>query len=115
MLGIWHGGECLKRDLAQSFYGCVEHGSPILGLDFASLMKGYFSLYIYENYDGLYVVYMDVISLVFLSLLCLIMLFIYMFYDNNHEWLSSCSYLLLRDQCIYDLMDDMEANVTRRQ
>ena len=36
MLGIWHGGECLKRDLAQPFYGRLEHGSPILGLDFSS-------------------------------------------------------------------------------
>ncbi len=35
-------GEWLKRDLAQLFYGRVELGSPIPGLDFASLMKGYF-------------------------------------------------------------------------
>ena len=53
-----------------SFYGLVECGSPIPALDFASLMKGYFSLYFYENYTGLYVVYTDVISLIFLSLLC---------------------------------------------
>ena len=62
MLGIWHGGEWMKRDLAQSFYGQVERGSPIWGLDFASLMKGYFSWYFYEYYDGLYVVYMVVLS-----------------------------------------------------
>jgi len=43
-----------------------------------------------------------------------IMLVIYMFYYHNHEWLSSCSYLLLSDQCIYDLMDEMTANVIRR-
>ena len=60
MLEIWHGVEWLKRDLAQPFYGRVECGSPILGLDFASLMKVYFSLY-YEHYNGLYVVYMAVI------------------------------------------------------
>jgi len=29
MLGILHWSELLKRDLAQSFYGRVEHGSPI--------------------------------------------------------------------------------------
>ena len=29
MLGIWHGGEWLKRDLARPFYGQVERGSPI--------------------------------------------------------------------------------------
>ena len=60
----------MKRDLAQPLYGRVEHGSPIPGFDFASLMKGYFSLYLYKNYGGLYVVYMAMISLVFLSLLC---------------------------------------------
>ena len=70
MLGIWHGDEWLKRDLAQPFYGRVECGSPIPGMNFSSLMKGYFSLYPYEHYDGLYVVYMVVVSLVFMSLLC---------------------------------------------
>lgn len=29
MLGIWHGDEWMKRDLAQPFYGRVECGSPI--------------------------------------------------------------------------------------
>lgn len=62
MLRIWHEGEWMKRDLAQSFYGRVECGSPIPGLDFASLMNGYFSLYLYENFDGLYVVYMTILS-----------------------------------------------------
>jgi len=56
MLGIWHGGEWMKRDLAQPFYSWVECGSHILGLDFASLMKGDISLYFYEHYIGLYVV-----------------------------------------------------------
>jgi len=31
MLGIWHGGDWLKRDLAQPIYGQVEHGSSIIG------------------------------------------------------------------------------------
>jgi len=64
-LGIWDGDEWLKRYLAQSFYGRVECGSPILGLVFSSLMKGYFSLYLYEYSNGLYVVYMAMISLIF--------------------------------------------------
>ena len=59
----------MKRDLSQPFYGRVECGSPILGLDFPSLMRGYLSLYLYENYDGLYMIYMVGISLVFMSLL----------------------------------------------
>lgn len=29
ILGIWHGGDWLKRDLAEPIYGRVEHGSPI--------------------------------------------------------------------------------------
>ena len=70
MLGIWNGGEWLKRYLAQLFYGRVERGSHITGLDFASVMKGYFSLYLCDHYDGLYVVYMVVISWIILSLLC---------------------------------------------
>jgi len=70
MLGIWHEGEWFKRYLAHPFYDWVEHGSPILGLDFASLIKYYFSLYFYEHFDGLYVVYKVVISSIILSLLC---------------------------------------------
>jgi len=38
MLGIWHRGEWMKRYLAQPFYGLVERGSPISGLDFASFI-----------------------------------------------------------------------------
>lgn len=62
MHGIWHMIEWMKRDLAQLFYGQVERGSPSPNLDFATPIKGYFSLYFYENFDGLYVVYMVLIS-----------------------------------------------------
>ena len=31
ILGIWHGGDWLKRDLALPIYGRVECGSPITG------------------------------------------------------------------------------------
>lgn len=61
----------------------------ILGLDFASLMKGYFSLYLYEHNDGLYVVYMAVISLVFLSLLrCLFTCFMTLAMSGSHNALT---------------------------
>ena len=63
-------GELLERGFAQPFYGRVEVGSPISGLHFASSIRGYFSLYFYEYYIGLYVDHMDMISLVFLLLLC---------------------------------------------
>jgi len=62
MLGIWHRGEWLKRDLAQPFYGRVERGSPILCLVFTSLMKVYFTCISMRNFDGLYVVYIVVLS-----------------------------------------------------
>ena len=62
MLEIWNGGGWMKRDLDQPFYGPVEHGSTIRGLNFALLMKGYLSLYFYEHFDGLYVAYVHVLS-----------------------------------------------------
>jgi len=58
----------LKRDLAQPFYGKVENGNPIPGLDFASSIRGYFPLYLDEYYICLYVDHMVLISLVFLLL-----------------------------------------------
>jgi len=62
IIGIWHGDEWMQRYLAHPFYRRVENGSPIPGFDFASLMKGYYSFYFYDNFDGLYVVYMVVLS-----------------------------------------------------
>ena len=70
MLGIWHGGEWMKRDFSYPFYSQVKCGCPIPGLDVSSLIRGYLSLYFYEYYTSLYVDYMVVISLVFLLLLC---------------------------------------------
>ena len=86
MLGIWHGVEWLKIDLAQPFYGQVECGSPILGLDFTSLMRGYFSFYFYEYYTNLHVYHMVVISLVFMLLLCwLYMVLMTVFMYGSHH------------------------------
>jgi len=42
MLGIWHKGERLNRELAQPFYGRVECGSPIPGWILHSLNKRFF-------------------------------------------------------------------------
>jgi len=42
MLGIWHGGEWLKRDLAWPFYGREERGSPISGWLLHALMRNSF-------------------------------------------------------------------------
>jgi len=80
----------MKRDLAQPFYGQVERASPVLGLDFESSIRGYLSLYFYENYIGLYEVYMAVSSLVYLSLLCwlCICFMIVAMYGSHH--VSTC-------------------------
>jgi len=39
MLGIWHEGDWLKRDLAQPIYGRVECGSTIPGWILRSLIR----------------------------------------------------------------------------
>jgi len=70
MLGIWHGGDWLKRDLDQP---CLWWGGlwkSQTWLAFTSFIWGYFSLLIHEYYTSLYVDYMVVVSLVFLLLLC---------------------------------------------
>ena len=93
--GMWMNG--WREILAQPFYGRVECRSPILGLDFALLTKGYLSFYFYENFDGLYVVYMDVLSWIFMFLLCcLCMCFMKTtFYGSHHvftyNWIINIS------------------------
>ena len=41
MLGIWHEGDWLERDLAHPIYGRLERGSPIPGWILHSLKRGY--------------------------------------------------------------------------
>ena len=45
----------------------------------------------------------------------IIVLIIYMFYDSSYVWHSSCFYLKMNEQCIYDLMDEMAVGVLRHQ
>ena len=59
MLGIWHGAEWLKRDLAQPFYGRVERGSPISGWFIAFINEKFIPLIsmckcidVYVGFDG---------------------------------------------------------------
>ena len=94
---IWNEGELLKRDLVQPFYGRVECRSPILGLDFASFMRGNFYLYFYEYYTNLYLHHMTMISLLFLLLLCwLCMCFMIVAMHASHnvfifKWIDNVS------------------------
>jgi len=71
MLGIWHAGEWMKKELAQPFYGRVEHGSPIR-IGFAFINKKFFTWYLMCKYIGLYVDSMDDVSFIFMLLLCLL-------------------------------------------
>ena len=59
MLGIWHKGEWLKRDLGKPIYGQVERGSPISGC-FITMINEKFIPFtfmckctgVYMNFDG---------------------------------------------------------------
>ena len=70
MLGIWNGGEWLKRDLAQPLYSWVERGSPIYGWFIAFINEKSIPLiFMCKGTD----VFMDLMAdmfIVFLFLLC---------------------------------------------
>ena len=70
MLGIWHGVDWMKRDLAQPIYGGVERGSPILGWFLHSLVRSSFPWHLMCKCIGLYLDPMDEVSMIFLLLLC---------------------------------------------
>ena len=89
---IWHGGEWLKRDLAQPFYGRVECGSPISGWLIAFINEKSIPLIpmckfgdVYVDFDGWYVycIYVPII------------LVICTFYDTSYVWLLACFYLYM--------------------
>jgi len=66
MLGIWHGDDWLKRDLAQRIYGQVEYGSPI---------SGWFIFFIKEEFIPLVscvnvLIYMWILCLIYLWYFC---------------------------------------------
>ena len=59
MLGIWHEGDWLKRDLSQPIYDRVECGSPITGWFIASINEKIIPLIfmckftdVYMDFDG---------------------------------------------------------------
>jgi len=66
MLGIWHRGEWMKRELAQPFHSRVECGSPIQGWIFHSLIRGYFLGFLCINV----LVYMWILWLMYLLYFC---------------------------------------------
>lgn len=71
MLGIWHRGEWLKRDLAQPFYGRVEHGSPISSWFNAFINEKFIPLIFMCKYTNVYIwILMVDMFMVFLFLLC---------------------------------------------
>ena len=70
MLGIWHRGELLKRDLAQPFYGRVERGSPISVWFITSINETFIPLVFMCKCTNVYVDFMVDIFTVILLLLC---------------------------------------------
>jgi len=70
MLGIWHRGDWLKRDLAQPIYGRVEHGSPIFGWFIAFINETFIPLIFMCKCTDVYVDFTATIFMVFLLLLC---------------------------------------------
>jgi len=66
MLGIWIGGDSLKKDLAQPIYGLVECGHPITGWILHSLMRTISPWYFMRKYIGSYETFMVDVFLIFL-------------------------------------------------
>jgi len=59
MLGIWHMGDWMKRDLAKPIYGRVERGSPVSSWFIALINEKFIPLIfmckcidIYMDFDG---------------------------------------------------------------
>jgi len=59
MLGIWQGGDWLKRDLSQPIYGWVEHDSLIsnwfvafINDKFIPLISMCKCIFVYVDFDG---------------------------------------------------------------
>jgi len=69
MLGIWHRGGWLKRDLAEPFYGPVEHVSPISNWFIAFINEKSFPLIsMCKGID----VFMDLMVVMFIAFLFLL-------------------------------------------
>jgi len=69
MLGIWHRGEWVKRDLAQPFYDQVEHGSPISGWFIAFINEKSFPLIFMCKGTNVFMDLMADMFILFMSLL----------------------------------------------
>jgi len=70
MLGIWHGGDWLKRGLTQPICGRVEHGSPISGWFIIFINEKFTPLIFMCKCTDVYVDFMTDMFMIFLSLLC---------------------------------------------
>ena len=89
MIGIWHGGDWMKRDLA---YPCLQSGSLWKShnwLAFTSLIRCYFFLLFHDYYTSLYVDYMVFLLGIYVA----IMMVMNMYYENGYVWITSCFYL----------------------
>ena len=72
MLGIWHWGDWMKRDLDQPIYGQVKCGSPISGRFIAFINEKFIPLIFMCKCTDVYVYSMVDMFMIFLSLLSLL-------------------------------------------
>ena len=70
MLGIWHGGKWLKRDLAQPLYGWMECGSPISSWFIAFINEKSIPLIFMCKGTDVFMDLTDCMFIVFMFLLC---------------------------------------------
>jgi len=70
MLGIYHWGEWVKRDLAQPIYARVERGSPIFDWFIAFINAKFITLIFICKFIDVCVDFMADMFMIFLSPLC---------------------------------------------
>jgi len=70
MIGIWHEGDSLKRYLVHPILGWLEHGSLKSSWPNHSLIRVSSPWYFMCKCIGSYVVFMVVISMLFLLFIC---------------------------------------------
>jgi len=92
MLGIWHWGDWMKRDLDQPIYGQVKCGSPISGRFIAFINEKFIPLIFMCKCTDVYV---DTMDDMFYDIFVPIMMVICMFYGSNYVWISTGFYLYM--------------------
>ena len=89
MIGVWHKGEWLKRDLTQPFYGRVERDCPTTGWFITFINEKSIPLiFMCKGID----VFMDFMVYIFI-LFCSYYVGYMHIYDMRYVWVLACFYL----------------------